>query len=197
MLRILFIFVLLVASLAVTLAQGGYQIGDTAADFSLLGTDGERHSIAADGGERGTVVVFTCNHCPYSVAYEDRLVALDAALAARGYGLIAVNPNDPEIKPADGLEAMKTRAAEKGFGFPYLVDEGQEVYPVWGATRTPHFFLVDAERVVRYIGALDNDTDASRVTTNYLEDALAAIEAGEAPEPAVTKAIGCSIKAKG
>ena len=178
-------------------AQDGYQIGDTAADFSLSGTDGERHSIATDGGERGTVVVFTCNHCPYSVAYEDRLVALDAALAARGYGLIAINPNDPELKLADGLAAMKVRAAEKGFGFPYLVDEGQEVYPVWGATRTPHFFLVDAERVVRYIGALDNNTDADRVTTNYLEDALAAIEAGEAPEPAVTKAIGCSIKAKG
>ena len=178
-------------------AQDGYQIGDTADDFSLIGTDGERHSIASDGGERGTVVVFTCNHCPYSVAYEDRLVALDSALAARGYGLIAINPNDPDLKPADGLEAMKVRAGEKGFGFPYLVDEGQEVYPVWGATRTPHFFVVDAERRVRYIGALDNNTDPSRVTVRYVEDALAAIEAGETPEPAVTKAIGCSIKAKG
>ena len=181
----------------VALAQDGYQIGDQVADFDLLGTDGERHSLATDGGERGAVVVFTCNHCPYSVAYEDRLVALDSTLAARGYGLIAINPNDPEIKPADGLEAMKVRAAEKGFGFPYLVDEGQAVYPVWGATRTPHFFVVDAERHVRYIGALDNNTDASRVTVRYVEDALAAIEAGETPEPAVTKAIGCSIKAKG
>ena len=187
---------LLLASAALSLAQSGYRIGDQVADFNLLGTDDARHSLATDGGERGTVVVFTCNHCPYSVAYEDRLVALQSALAERGYGLIAINPNDPDLKPADGFAAMKARAEEKGFAFPYLVDEGQAVYPVWGATRTPHFFVVDAERRVRYIGALDDNTDASRVTTHYLEDALAAIEAGQTPDPAVTKAIGCSIKAK-
>lgn len=187
--------VLLLAGVA-TLAAQGYQIGDRVEDFSLMGTDGELHSIADDAGEAGTVVVFTCNHCPYSVAYEDRLIALQNKLAPMGYNLIAINPNDPEIKPADSFDNMKVRAEEKGFNFPYVVDEGQQVYPKWGATRTPHFYVVDAENTVRYIGALDNETDASKVTTTYLEDAIEAIAAGRTPDPATTKAIGCSIKAK-
>ena len=191
-------FLTLLAALTTATAYAqGYQIGDQVEDFSLLGTDDERHSLSADAGEKGAVVVFTCNHCPYSVAYEDRLVALSTALDARGYALLAINPNDPEVKPADDFAAMKARAAEKGFNFPYLVDEGQRVYPTWGATRTPHFFVVDAENKVRYIGALDDNTDPSRVTTTYLTDALDALDRGASPDPATTKAIGCSIKVKG
>ena len=187
---------LLVGLAATSLAQG-LAVGDTAPDFALTGTDDATHSLANDAGERGAVVVFTCNHCPYSVAYEDRLVALQTELAEQGYALIAINPNDPDVKPEDSFAAMKVRAAEKGFNFPYLVDEGQRVYPAWGATRTPHFFVVDAERTVRYIGALDNNTDPAKVTERFLADALAAIAAGEEPDPATTKAIGCSIKRKG
>ncbi len=194
--QLLTIAALLFAGVGIVAAQG-YAIGDEVEDFLLMGTDGEQHSIELDAGENGTVVVFTCNHCPYSVAYEDRLVALQSEFGPRGYNLIAINPNDPEVKPADSFEAMKERATEKGFNFPYVVDEGQRVYPVWGATRTPHFFVVDATNTVRYIGALDNNTDPSKVTTNYLEDAIEAIEAGRTPEPATTKAIGCSIKVKG
>lgn len=181
---------------ATALHAQGLALGDVAPDFELVGTDDATHSLATDGGENGTLVVFTCNTCPYAVAYEDRLVALAADLEERGYGMIAIQPNDTDVKPDDGLEAMKERAEDKGFGFAYVIDEGQRVYPQFGATRTPHLFLLDAERRVRYIGALDDNTDADKATRNYVLEAADALAAGEQPDPASTKAIGCSIKVK-
>ncbi len=175
----------------------GYGIGDTAVDFNLMNIDGEYVSMADYEEANGFIIVFTCNHCPYAVMYEDRLVELDKKYAALGYPVIAIMPNDPEVKPDDSFANMKLRAAEKGFSFPYLMDEGQKVYPVFGATKTPHVYLLDKEKVVRYIGSIDDSArDASAVEEKFLENAIEALMKGETPDPATTKAIGCSIKTK-
>lgn len=192
-----FSFAFLVLSISLVIGQTtGLSVGDVAPDFSLKGTDGEMHSLETAAGEKGSIVIFTCNHCPYSVAYEDRIIELQRTFGEQGYNVIAINPNDPEVKPADSFEAMGVRAEEKGFNFPYLFDDGQEIYPVWGATKTPHVFLLDASNKVRYIGAIDNNTDSSRATDFFVADAIASLEAGNDPDPATTKAIGCGIKKK-
>ena len=175
----------------------GYQIGDVAADFNLKGTDGEDHSLAGMTDVKGYVVTFTCNSCPYAVMYEDRIIDFHKRYASKGYPVIAINPNDPTVKPDDSFDAMKVRAKEKGFPFLYLFDEKQEVYPLFGATKTPHVFLLDQDMVVRYIGAIDNNArDASAVTEKYLENAIEALESGKDPDPSTTKAVGCTIKSK-
>jgi len=146
---------------------------------------------------KGFVIIFTCNSCPYAVKYEDRIIDLHEKYAAAGYPLIAINPNDPEVQPKDSFDKMITRAKEKGFEFPYVFDEGQKVYPKFGATKTPHIFILNKDRVVEYIGSIDNNhNDASAVTEKYVENAIAALEKGEKPNPSVTKAIGCSVKYK-
>ena len=174
---------------------GGYEIGDKAADFELKNVDGTMVSLASMENVKGYIVTFTCNHCPYAVMYEDRLIDLHNKYAAKGYPVVAINPNDPAVQPEDSFEKMQERAEEKGFPFVYLFDEGQEVYPQYGATRTPHVFLLDADMVVRYIGAIDDSPRAAdAVEKKYLEDAIMALESGVAPDPATTKAVGCSIK---
>ncbi|MBT6234958.1 thioredoxin family protein [Bacteroidia bacterium] len=178
-------------------SHSGYHVGDTATDFSLKGTDDQMHSLASIDGAKGYIVIFTCNHCPYSLAYEDRIIALQDKYGSE-YPVVAINPNDPVAYPSDNFENMKLRAEEKGFNFLYLFDDGQKVYPQYGATKTPHVFLLDAQRTVKYIGAIDNSTKEDGVTKKYLEDAIEALKKGENPTPATTKAIGCSIKvAKG
>ncbi len=173
----------------------GYQVGDKATDFKLKNVDGSMMSLADVKDAKGYIVTFTCNHCPYSVLYEDRLIELHNEYAPKGYSVIAINPNDPAAQPGDGFEDMQVRAKEKGFPFPYLFDDGQKVYPKFGATRTPHVFLLDKDMVVQYIGAIDdNAKDASAVKEHYVKDAIKALEAGNTPDPSFTKAIGCSIK---
>ena len=175
----------------------GYEIGDTAADFKLKNIDEKMVSLSDFEDVKGYIVVFTCNHCPFAVMYEDRLIDLNNRYAAKGYPVIAINPNDPEVQPKDDFAAMQVRAKEKGFTFPYLMDEGQKVYPQYGATKTPHVFLLDKERVVKYIGAIDdNHENPDAVEERYLENAIKALESGDDPEPSMTKAIGCSIKYK-
>ena len=175
----------------------GYHIGDTATDFKLKNVDGNFVSLADYENVKGYIVTFTCNHCPYAVMYEDRLIDIHNRYAAKGYPVVAINPNDPEVKPGDSFEAMQVRAEEKSFPFAYLMDEGQKVYPQFGATKTPHVYLLDADLKVRYIGAIDdNARDADEVEEKFLENAIAALEAGKNPDPATTKAIGCSIKTK-
>lgn len=182
--------------------QPGLALGEVAPDFSLTGTDGATHSLAtikdANGDDpKGYVVVFTCNTCPYAQGYESRLAALHEKLSPMGYPLVAIQPNDVDIKPADGMEAMKKRKAEAGFGFAYLLDDKQEVYPAYGARKTPEIYLLDADRVLRYHGAVDDSAqDEEGVSINYVENAVMALEAGETPDPADVKAIGCGIKAK-
>lgn len=177
----------------------GYSIGDRAADFDLPAVGGDRVSLGDYPEAKGFIVVFTCNTCPYAQAYEDRIEALHKKYAARGYPVIAINPNNPDIQPGDSFEKMEQRAREKGFTFPYLLDEGQEIYPLYGATRTPHVFLLERsgpDHIVRYIGAVDdNYRDASAVETPYVEAAVEALLNGQPVPTETTRAIGCSIKA--
>jgi len=188
---------LTIVSVSQLFAQG-VKVGDKAPDFKLKNVDGKFVSFADFPDAKGFIIIFTCNHCPFSVAYEDRIVALDNKYKAKGYPVIAINPNDPAIVPADGYKEMQQRSSEKGFTFPYLFDEGQKVYPKYGATRTPHVFLVNKQGKsfnVAYIGAIDdNSQDAEAVKEKYLENALTAVMDGKSPQPDFTKAIGCTIK---
>jgi len=174
-----------------------YKIGDKATDFKLKSVDGKMYGMSDYKDAKGFIVVFTCNHCPFAKKYEDRINALAKKYKPQGYILLAINPNDPALEPDDSFEMMKVRAKEKGFAFPYLFDEGQKIYPQYGATKTPHVFLLDKNRIVKYIGAIDDNVDsANDVKEKYLENAIAALEIGKTPSPETTKAIGCSIKAK-
>src|SRR5687767_14359203 len=174
-----------------------YKVGEQAADFSLKNVDGSMVSLKDYKGVNGYIVVFTCNTCPYAVMYEDRIIELHNKYASQGYPVVAINPNDPSVKPGDDFASMMTRAKEKNFPFKYLFDEGQKVYTAFGATRTPHVYLLDANRYIRYIGAIDdNAQNPSEVGVKYLENAIAALKAGNNPDPSETKAIGCTIKVK-
>ncbi len=185
-----------------SVAASGLDIGQTAPDFKLKNVDGRLMSLAdvkdANGNApKGFIVAFTCNTCPYAVMYEDRIIELNNKFSPRGWLVVAIQPNDTSIKPGDGYEEMQVRAKEKNFTFPYLIDEKQEVYPKYGATKTPHVFVLDANRKVRYIGAIDNNPqDAADADRHYVAEAIEAIDAGKTPDPAVTKAIGCGIKGK-
>ncbi|MBK7410597.1 MAG: thioredoxin family protein [Saprospirales bacterium] len=175
--------------------EGGLQVGDIAPNFHLKGVDGKSYSLDDFPDAKGFIVTFTCNHCPFSVMYEDRIIELHNKYAPLGYPVIAINPNDPAAQSDDSFDKMVERAQEKQFPFVYLLDEGQTIYPQYGAERTPHIFLLDNTRKVRYIGAIDDNVrDASSVTTRYVENAIAALERGEEPDPNFTKAVGCTIK---
>jgi len=196
------IFTLLVlfttVSFAPTTSHKGYDIGDVATDFKLENIDGNFVSLADFQEAKGFIVVFTCNTCPYAVAYEDRVEALNKKYATQGYPVIAIMPNNVNTKPGDSMEAMQKRAKEKGFTFPYLMDADQSIYPQYGATKTPHIYVLEATSkgpVVQYIGAIDdNYKDATLVKTKYVEAAVDALLSGTSIEVNKTKAIGCSIK---
>ncbi|WP_179377009.1 thioredoxin family protein [Winogradskyella wichelsiae] len=174
---------------------GGYAIGDVATDFNLKNVDGSMVSLTNIENAKGYIVTFTCNECPFSVLYEDRLIALNNEYAPKGYPVIAINPNSPNNEK-EGYAAMQKRSEDKGFTFPYLVDEGQKIYPQYGAVRTPHVFLLDAERKVQYIGTIDDNSKSPEdVKVNYVKDAIEALEKGKKPNPNFTKAIGCPVKA--
>jgi len=180
--------------------QKVYKIGDTATDFLLKNIDNKMVSLSDYKDAKGFIVIFTCNHCPYAKAYENRIIALNNKYASQGYLVIAINPNDPKLEPTDSFEAMKVRAKEKGFTFPYLFDDGQKIYPQYGATKTPHVFLLNKEggkNIVRYIGAIDdNYSDESDVSKKYVEAAVDALLANEPIAQTTTVAIGCSIKVR-
>jgi len=178
----------------------GYNVGDAASDFKLKNVDGKFISLSDYPEAKGFIIIFTCNHCPYAKAYQDRIIQLDKKYKPLGYPVIAISPNDPEIVPEDSYENMVQVAKEKGFIFPYLFDGTQEVYRKYGAKRTPHVYLLEkgpGGLIVRYIGAIDdNYENASQVKTPYLANALDALLAGRTPDLTFTKAIGCSIKDK-
>lgn len=194
---------LVLALLTITLVSAvppvddGYKVGEQAADFSLKNVDGSMVSLKDYKNVKGYIVIFTCNTCPYAVMYEDRIIELHKKYESQGFPVVAINPNDPSVKAGDDFASMVTRAKEKNFPFKYLFDDGQKVYPAFGATRTPHVFLLDANRYVRYIGAIDdNAQNPSDVSVKYLENAIDALKAGNNPDPSETKAIGCTIKVK-
>ena len=175
-----------------------YQIGDKAEDFKLKNVDGNAVSLADFTEAKGFIVIFTCNTCPVSVANEDRIIALHEKYEKAGFPVIAINPNNPEISSGDSFELMKVRAKEKGFKFPYLFDDGQKVYPKYGASKTPHVYVLNKENdglIVKYIGSIDDSArNAGAVKTKYVENAVDALIKGSEIEVASTKAIGCSIK---
>ncbi len=185
-------------SLQAAVAGGGYKVGDHARDFSLKSVDGSMVSFESYPDAKGFIVVFTCNHCPYAVAYEDRIIDLHKKFALKGYPVIAINPNDTNAVPDDSYANMITRSQKKGFPFAYLIDPTQDIATAYGATRTPHVFLVQKQNgafVVRYIGAIDdNAEDAIAAKHHYVEDAIAALESGAEPNPTMVKAVGCTIK---
>ncbi|MBB6371379.1 thioredoxin family protein [Chryseobacterium shigense] len=178
----------------------GYEIGDEAADFKLKNIDGKMVSLSDFKSAKGFIVVFTCNHCPYAKKYEDRIVELDKTFKEQGYPVIAINPNDPNVQPEDGYSKMIERARQKSFTFPYLVDEGQKIYPLYGATKTPHVFVLQKENgknIVKYIGAIDNNYENPKdVSEYYVQDAVNALIKGNPVSMTKTVAIGCTIKAK-
>jgi peroxiredoxin len=199
-LRMLVVMVLGLTLFAFTNTSGdkGYKVGDLATDFSLENIDGTKVSLSDFTDAKGFIVIFTCNTCPYAVAYEDRIEALNKKYASKGYPVIAIMPNNTDVKAGDNMEAMKARAKAKGFTFPYLMDEGQKIYPQYGATKTPHVYLLEKTRkgnVVKYIGAIDdNYKDASAVNEKYVENAVDALLKDQEIKVKETRAIGCSIK---
>jgi peroxiredoxin len=172
-------------------------IGDKLIPFDLEGVDGLTHSSADYTDHKALAVIFSCNHCPYARAWEERLVQIQADYAAHGVQLVAVSANDAEKYPQDSLPAMKARAAEKGFNFPYLYDETQALARAYDAGRTPEVFLFDDQRKLRYHGAIDdNYDDPTAVQQPYLRDALDSILAGREPAISETPPVGCTIKWK-
>ena len=173
---------------------GKLKIGDAAPDWRALpGVDGKSHGLADYGSAKAIVLVFTCNRCPVAKAYEDRLVEFQADYKDKGVQVVAVNVNDVA---GDRLDAMKERAESKKFNFPYLFDKSQKIGRDYGATCTPHFFLLDADRKLAYTGAMDDAMKADNVKEKYLRDAVDAVLAGKEPPKTVTKQRGCGIKWK-
>jgi len=172
-----------------------YVVGDQVANFSLLNIDGRTVSMKDYDDTKGIIVVFTCNHCPYAQLYEQRIIDLHIKYAPKGVPVVAINPNPAELYPEDSFLEMQKRAKEMRYPFAYLHDDSQTVYPQFGATRTPHVFVLDDNFVVRYIGAIDDNPETPRAAKNrYVENAVNAILRGERPEPELTRAVGCTIK---
>lgn len=169
--------------------------GDRAVDFTLLGTDSAQHTLADYADRAALVVIFSCNHCPYVRAWEDRMIQIQHDYASRGVQLIAINANDAKKYPDDSFAKMQQRAQEKAFPFPYLYDETQATARAYGAERTPEIFLFGPDQTLRYHGKIDdNYDDPAAVTTPYLRNALDAMLAGQEPPLSRTDPQGCTIK---
>jgi len=195
---------ILIAGLLTSLKplEHGYKVGDEATDFQLKNVDGSTVSLGMIkySAAKGFIVVFTCNHCPFSKSYEDRIIELNKKFENLGYPVVAINPNDPEREPEDSFENMQKRAKEKGFTFPYLFDETQKISYFYGAERTPHVYIVKKEAgklKVAYIGAIDNDVqNVNEKKEKYVETAVNELISGKPVTKALTKAVGCAIKWK-
>ena len=199
--RMQLLFFTLLALGAITLSAQPISVGSVAPDFSLKNIDGSTISLSDYSDEKGVMVIFSCNPCPYVIAYEDRIIDLHNKYASQGIPLVLINPNDTEKQPVDSMGEMRVRAEEKNYPFPYLKDSDQSVYKAYGASRTPEIFLLknsgDGNFKVFYTGTVDdNYKDASEVKVAYASNAMEALLQGETSDPASTVAIGCSIVAK-
>ncbi|MGF1471003.1 MAG: thioredoxin family protein [Rubrobacteraceae bacterium] len=171
--------------------------GDEAIPFDLPGVDGENHALSGYPDKAAVAVIFTCNHCPYARAYEDRIVSIQSDYGSGGLQVLAISANDARKYPDDGFPQMQQRAEQKGFNFPYLHDESQEVAAAYGAERTPEVFLFDGDRKLVYHGAVDdNYDDPEHVRNHYLREAVEAALSGEEPPTSHTSPVGCTIKWK-
>lgn len=179
---------------------GGYEVGDKVEDFKLKNVDGKMVSMADYKEAKGFIVIFDCNTCPYSKAYLNRIKALDENYAVKGYPVLAINSNDPKKSPGDTFDEMVAYAKKNDYKHAYLYDADQTVAKRFGATNTPHVYVLtkdDSGLVVNYIGAIDNNTrDAGAADKKYVESAVDALLQGDKPETTKTKAIGCTIKWK-
>ena len=175
-----------------------YEVGDSVADFKLKNVDGKMVSLSDYKDQNGAIVIFDCNTCPYSKAYNGRIIDLNDKYASKGFPVITINPNDPEISPGDSFKEMASQAKKKGYEFPYLQDETQQVARSFGATNTPHVFVLEKDGQnfkVAYIGTIDNNSrDGSAATKKYVEEAVDALLGNKAISTTRTKAIGCGIK---
>ena len=172
--------------------------GESAPDFSLPGVDGKTYSLSDFSDARLLVVAFTCNHCPYVVGSEERMISFYRDYEPRGLAMVCINSNETDNHPTDSFEHMVERARERGFPFPYLRDESQETALAYGALRTPHFYLFDEERRLRYTGRMDdNPREADKATTRELRDAVEALLDGREVAVPLTNPIGCNVKWKG
>lgn len=177
-----------------------YDLGDAVSDFKLKNVDGKMIALSDYKTSKGVIVIFDCNTCPYSKAYNERIIALHKKFGPQGYPVITINANNPELSPGDSFEEMAALAKKKKYTFPYLVDETQAVAHSFGATNTPHVFVLKNEQndfKVAYIGTIDNNSrDASSASKKYVEDAVDALLQNKPVANARTKAIGCGIKWK-
>ena len=178
----------------------GYEVGDKVSNFTLKNFDGRMVSLSDYKNSKGVILIFDCNTCPYSKAYNDRIIALHSAYAQKGFPVVTINPNDGEQSPGDSFEEMVARAKKKDYQFPYLLDETQEVATAFGATNTPHVFLLQKQGndfVVAYIGAIDNNSrNGAQADKKYVQDAVDALLNGQSVPVTKTKAVGCGIKWK-
>ena len=172
----------------------GISIGDPAPDFQLPDTDGRQHSLA--NGDQATAVIFTCNHCPYALAWHDRILAAARDYAGRGVRFLAINPNDSSRYPGDSYEAMQERVRKEDWPLPYLHDESQDVARAFGARTTPDVFVIDSDGRLRYRGAPDADHSDPSLNAAWLRGALDALLEGGDPDPPETEPVGCSVKWK-
>jgi peroxiredoxin len=201
MMRSLFLMAAcLLLMVAASPVKTGYEVGDTVADFKLKNTDGKMVSLSDYKNSKGVIVIFDCITCPYSKAYNSRIIALNKKYASQNFPVVTIQPNDPEVSPGDSFDEMVSHAKKNSYSFPFLFDETQGVTKAFGATNTPHVFLLTKEGAgfkVAYIGAIDdNARDESAVSKKYVEDAVDALLASK-PVPATkTKAQGCTIKWK-
>jgi len=186
-----------VLALAAGSARAQLAIGDAMPmkDVKMAGVDGKSVTLAGVAGKKGTLVVFTCNHCPWAKMWQTRVTEIGNAAGKAGIGMVAINANDPAEYPEDGMDGMKARAKELGIKFPYVVDATSDVARTFGASRTPEAFLFDASGKLVYHGTVDDSPrDAAAVKDAYLKDAVNAVSTGKTVTTAETKSMGCSIK---
>jgi len=181
-------------SSATTTGSVGLALGSPAIDFQLKGVDSKTHALKDFVDKKALVLAFSCNHCPYVQAYEGRMIQLQRDYSGKGVMLIAINSNDDHDYPEDSFENMITRAKDKGFNFPYLRDESQDVARKYGAICTPHIFAFDQHRSLQYKGRIDDSRYPEQVKTHDLRNALDSILAGQKPPVQETRPFGCSIK---
>jgi peroxiredoxin len=175
--------------------NSSYTIGDVANNFTLKDYNGKQVSLSDYKAGKGVIIIFQCNHCPYSQLYEQRIIDLHKKFNPLGFPVIAINPSDPNIVPEESPEEMKIRATQKKYPFVYLIDSEYAVAPIFGARRTPHVFVLDNNFTIQYIGAIDDNPEAPNAATNrFVENAVNALLRGELPNPNYTRAVGCIIK---
>mgnify|MGYP003577517937 CR=1 FL=1 len=195
--NLFFICFMLLSGFAMAQPEG-YKVGDVVKDFALKNVDNKTVSLADYKDAKGYIVVFTCNTCPVAKGYQERVAALHASYAGKGYPVVAINPNDAGAAPDESFEKMQAMAKDKNFSFPYLLDPNQVVTKQFGAARTPHVFVLNKSNngnVVEYIGAIDNDPEGGNSDkVNYVQNAIDALSSGKKPPVTATKAVGCTIK---